>query len=321
MKVRWVKLGRIYDPLADPLPFAPAGYAQSPQAVVFDDRIRVFFSARQRDAMGKFVSQVGFVDFDRKFTHLLGMSHRPVIALGGLGSFDEHGIFPFHVIKDEDRLLAFTTGWNRRASVSTDAAIGIAVSTDQGLSFTKIGAGPVLGPCLHEPFLVGDAFVQRVGPLLHMWYIHGTRWIAGDQDEAERIYKIAHASSADNGLSWQRTGRQIVADVIGPDECQALPTVIALEGVHHMLFCYRAATDFRSNPERSYRLGHAWSVDLQHWTRDDEQWVLDRSDSGWDSEMICYPHLHRVGDQIFLLYNGNQFGRDGFGVARLETSR
>jgi 1-deoxy-D-xylulose 5-phosphate reductoisomerase len=31
------------------------------------------------------------------------------------------------------------------------------------------------------------------------------------------------------------------------------------------------------------------------------------------------PHLFKVDDQIFLLYNGNNFGRYGFGAAKLVS--
>lgn len=317
MSSRWKPLGKIYDPALHPMDFAPEGYAQSPQTLVLKDRVRIYFSTRARDAVGKFVSNVAYVDFDRELRKIIGHAKKPVIALGGLGCFDEHGIFPFNVLRDGERVMAFTTGWNRRLSVSTDAAIGLAISTDGGTSFEKIGTGPVLAPCLHEPFLVGDAFVLSNQQRLHMWYVHGTRWIADvSGGPAERVYKIAHAQSAD-GIAWQRDGRQIIADSLGPDECQALPTVIEHQGVYHMMFCYRAAVGFRNRRDRAYRLGHAWSENLTHWHRDESEWVLDRPSKGWDSQMMCYPHLFRVDQQIYLLYNGNEFGRHGFGIAQL----
>jgi hypothetical protein len=34
--------------------------------------------------------------------------------------------------------------------------------------------------------------------------------------------------------------------------------------------------------------------------------------------MQCYPHLFPCKDRIYLLYNGNQFGKHGFGLAVLE---
>ena len=35
----------------------------------------------------------------------------------------------------------------------------------------------------------------------------------------------------------------------------------------------------------------------------------------WDSEMQCYPHLFRCDEKVYLLYNGNAFGKAGFGLA------
>jgi hypothetical protein len=84
-----------------------------------------------------------------------------------------------------------------------------------------------------------------------------------------------------------------------------------------MYFCYREAVDFRKNSRNGYRLGYAFSTDLEKWIRDDKQAGIDVSTKGWDSEMQCYPHAFRCGSEIYLLYNGNEFGRCGFGLARL----
>ena len=106
-------------------------------------------------------------------------------------------------------------------------------------------------------------------------------------------------------------------DVIDENECQALPTVVEHNGIYHMVFCFRHASDFRKNPKRGYKLGYAYSKDLKNWIRDDAKLNFNLPFEGWDSEMMCYPHLFKVDNQIFLLYNGNNFGRYGFGAAKL----
>ena len=83
-----------------------------------------------------------------------------------------------------------------------------------------------MGASLHEPFLVGDAFVKRVDGILHAWYIFGTRWTGPpDGGQPDRAYKIAHATST-NGIEWRRDAKLIVSDRFGPDECQATPTSV-----------------------------------------------------------------------------------------------
>lgn len=315
--MKWKKLGKLFDPTEHRLPNRCVEFAQSPQTLVFADRVRVYFSTRELDSTGKYLSHVAYADFSSDMGRLLGLSTHSVMPLGGLGCFDEHGIFPINVFRDGDRVLAYTTGWNRKVSVSVDASIGLAMSHDDGQTFQRHGTGPLLTASLTEPFLVADAFVQRYGDTFHMWYIYGTKWQKFVSTEPpDRVYKIAHATSP-NGIEWQRDSRQIISDRLNHDECQALPTVFYLDGLYHMYFCYRQAHGFRQDHSRAYRIGYAYSSDLENWVRNDGIAGIDVSDEGWDAQMQCYPHTFTLGSEIYMLYNGNDFGRKGFGIAVL----
>jgi hypothetical protein len=313
--VKWKKLGRLFDPGAHRLPSGCRSHAQAPQALVLPDVVRIFFSTREPGADGEFVSRVAYVDMDHELRQVLDVSATEVIPLGGLGTFDEHGIFPLNVLQDGDSVLGFIGGWSRRVAVPVDGAIGLARSRDGGRTFERLGPGPVMAATLQEPFMVGDPFVLRHEGLLHMWYIFGTRWLTEPGTGApERVYKIAHATSPD-GRRWQRDAKLIVPDRLGPDECQALPTVFARGGRFHMHFCYREAFGFRTDRTRAYRIGYCHSDDLLTWTRDDAEAGIDVTEGAWDSDMMCYPHVFTCGERQYLLYNGNEFGRHGFGAA------
>ncbi len=316
--MRWEKRGLCFRPSEHQFLGAPMQYAQAPQALVGEDSVRVYFSTRTRDESGQYLSHVGYVDFDLDLGTIQRVSRVPVIALGSLGCFDEHGIFPMNVVRQGSIVYGFTCGWSRRQSVPVETSIGLARSTDGGQTFERLGDGPVLTASLHQPFLVGDPFVQIHDGLWHMWYITGMRWIEDHPFETgpARVYKIVHATSRD-GSHWQAEGPPLIDDSLGRDECQALPTVVKLDGRYHMYFCFRAAGGFRSDRERSYRLGYAHSDNLVTWTRDDSRGGIERSIDGWDSQMACYPHLFQCRGETYLLYNGNDFGRDGFGLARL----
>lgn len=316
--MRWRKLGLIFKPQDHRLPSGCNEYAQSPQALSSPEGIRIYFSTRARDSAGKFLSHIAFVDFESTFSKVLRVSTNAVMPLGNLGCFDEHGIFPINVVQHAGGIWAYTCGWSRRVSVPVETSIGLATSRDGGTSFERLGNGPILSSSLHEPLLVGDPFVLIRQNVWHMWYIYGLKWMPSTATEpVVRVYKIAHATSVD-GIHWSRESRPIVPDELGPNECQALPTVIQIDSRFHMLFCYREASDFRKNKQRGYRLGYACSDDLVTWTRDDEKVGLGLAEREWDSEMQCYPHLFRCGNEVCLLYNGNEFGRYGFGLARLE---
>lgn len=318
--MRWKKLGKIFDPTEHKLPNNCFEFAKSPQTLIFDNFVRIYFSTIEKDSTGKFLSQIAFVDFDKNFKEILNISNDTVIKLGDLGSFDEHGIFPVNILKNEDKIFAYTTGWSRRVSVSVETSVGLAISEDNGLTFNKVGVGPVLTSSLQEPFLVCDGFVVKYNNIFHMWYIFGTRWVENTIDaDPVRVYKIGHATS-DDGITWKKEGKQIISDRLNYDECQALPSVIYYNNRYHMFFCYRQSTDFRKNSERGYRIGYAYSDDLESWFRDDKKVGIDVSKDGWDSNMQCYPHVFHCDSKIYMLYNGNEFGRYGFGIAELEES-
>ena len=318
--LKWKKLGKIFDPTQHQLPNDCVQFAQSPQALVFADFVRIYFSTRSVDKKnGKYLSHIAFVDMQKNLCDVIRVSDKTVIPLGELGCFDEHGIFPMSIMRHGGAVYGYTCGWNRRVSVSVDTAIGLSISHDDGLTFQRIGDGPVLAASLHEPCLVGDGFVKVIDGLFHMWYIFGTGWKKFSADSTpDRTYKIGHAVSND-GINWiKEEARQIIQNRLGEDESQALPTVIQIDGIYHMFFCYRQSSDFRNNKGRSYRIGHAFSDDLAIWRRDDDNPLLETTLGDWDAEMLCYPHVFECDGNVYLLYNGNEFGRYGFGLAVLE---
>ncbi|OUR90538.1 hypothetical protein A9Q81_18800 [Gammaproteobacteria bacterium 42_54_T18] len=318
--MKWKKRGKIFDPTEHSLPNQCREFAQSPQALVFSDFVRIYFSTREKDPKnGKYLSHIAFVDFEKNLKNIIRVSKKTVITLGQLGSFDEHGIFPINVLRHKNRIYAYTCGWSRRTSVSVDTSIGFATSDDDGLTFNKLGSGPILSSSLNEPFLVGDAFVKIYDNVFHMWYMFGTQWKQyAENTPPDRTYKIGHATSID-GVEWKKEdGRQLIPDKLNKNESMALPSVIKDGDRYHMFFCYRESSDFRKASHRGYRIGYAYSDNLDNWTRDDTNVGLDVSDRGWDSNMLCYPHVFDCDDKTYMLYNGNEFGRYGFGIAELE---
>jgi len=316
--MKWKKLGQIFDFNASPLKDSFVSHAQSPQAVVFDDFVRIYFTTRIKDSEKTFLSIPQYVDFSKDFKSIINYSKKEIIEKGKLGCFDEHGIFPFSPSFINGKLHAYISGVTRRISVDVDGGIGLAVSNDNGTYFTRLGDGPVLSASLFEPFLVIDPFVRKFNNLYYMFYIHGTRW--SDTTKPERVYKISYATSS-NGVDWQKSNKLILQNILGDNECQALPTVIEINGIYHMYFCYREMAGFRTEVGKGYKIGYAYSNDLENWTRDDLGGGITLSSSGFDSEMMCYPNIFAIDKYVYLLYNGNNFGKEGFGLAILEDTK
>lgn len=292
-------------------------YAQAPATLVFDDFVRVYFSCRPHaDERGQYVSHSAFVDLDRSnLLTIRSIADNPIMPLGALGTFDEFGVYPVSVIRDGDEIRAYYGGWTRCESTPYTVAIGVAVSRDGGKTFSRLGPGPLLAPTPNEPFVLSGPKVRRFNGHWYLGYVAGVGWMPHG-DRVESIYKIRMARSSD-GLNWVRTGRNILESRLEEHECQASPDVFYSGGRYHMFFCYKYGVDFR-NSARGYRIGYAYSDDLEHWVRDDAKAGIDVSATGWDSESIAYPHVFELDGEVYLLYLGNQVGRGGFGLAQLE---
>ncbi len=315
---KWKKLGRVFDPTKLTGIEWMREFAQAPCVLAFDDFIRVYFSCRPLpDKNGQYVSYTGFVDLDRKnLFKVINLSQKPILELGETGAFDEFGIYPTSVIRDGSDILAYYGGWTRCESVLFTVSIGLAVSHNNGETFTRLGNGPVLSPGVFEPFIISGPKIRKFNDVWHLWYIAGRKWIS-DNGKLEPVYKIRKAHSAD-GINWVRENKDLIPDKLDENEAQASPDVFFHQNKYHMFYCYRYGTDYRGS--RGYRIGYASSDDMLNWTRDDVKAGIDISRSGWDSGTIAYPHVFELDGKIYMFYLGNQVGRYGFGLAQLETS-
>ena len=317
---KWNKVGRVFDPSQVDEEHWICEFAQSPSVIVDQNRVRVFFCSRpNRCQDGQYLSYMAYADLDRQnLLEVVQVCRRPLLELGDTGTFDEFGTYPVSVVRDGAQLWAYYAGWTRCASVPFNASIGLAVSSNGGESFTRLGPGPVLSHSSEEPFLLGSPRVRRFNNQWQLWYVAGREWRLVS-DKPEPIYKIRMATST-NGIDWERLGQDLISDLLGDHECQACPDVTYRDGKYHMFFCYRDIRNYK-NASGGYRIGYAWSEDMFVWHREDHMTHIELSDSGWDSEMINYPHIFELDGKSYMLYQGNEMGRSGFGLAVLDAEQ
>ncbi len=315
---KWKKLGRVFTPSSMyNIPWMRE-FAQAPATLIFDDFIRVYFSCRPRPSeAGQYESYTGFIDLDRNdLFNIINISEDPILPLGKLGTFDEHGVYPTSVIRDTDSIFAYYAGWSRCTSVPFNCSIGLAISHNNGKSFKRIGKGPIISQSIEEPFVISGPKIRKFESMFYLYYIAGTEWI-DHKGKPEIIYKIKMATSL-TGVTFNKVTINVIPDILGKKECQAGPDVFYYENKYHMYFVYREGLDFRKTKGRGYKIGYAYSEDRINWTRDDKNAGIEYSKEGWDSTMQHYPHVFELDGNHYMLYNGNEFGKYGFGLAKLE---
>jgi hypothetical protein len=142
-----------------------------------------------------------------------------------------------------------------------------------------------------------------------MWYTSGTGWTLED-GRPRHYYHIRYAESHD-GLEWKPTGIVCIDYASASEHAIARPHVIKEGDRYRMWYSHRGP---------SYRIGYAESEDGLRWQRRDEDAGIDVSDFGWDAQMIAYPCIFRHEGQLLMLYNGNDYGRTGIGLAVLAEA-
>ncbi|HEX7517106.1 MAG TPA: hypothetical protein VF345_07445 [Chthoniobacterales bacterium] len=277
-----------------------------------EEVLRIYFGTR--DARG--LSHIGYVDVEADNpVKVIAVSEEPVLPLGELGTFDDRGIMPSWILRHGERKFFYYIGWNPQVSVSYRLSIGLAISDDGGRTFTKYSDGPVCDRSIEEPFFNTAPCVRLDGGTWRMWYISCTGWEVID-DRPEPRYHVKYADSID-GIHWRKTGR-VCLDYDHFAAAIGRPCVYKDNQTFRMFYSYRSTRDYRSDPSQSYRLGYAESDDGLTWMRKDAEVGIQRSDSGWDSQMIEYCSVYEHKGRKFMLYNGNGFGKSGFGYAELE---
>lgn len=301
----WHRLGRLFDPETQ-LPDHPLlhSHAANPLAVQIDgDLFRVFFSAR--DAGRR--SSVGAVDIDIARRRVERVLPEPVIPYGLPGQFHADGISVgcLHVDATGDRSILFM-GWQTPPDGHWRGDIGrLRLGAD--LSLTLDPDRPYLGADATDAISLSYPWVHRDAAGFTMWYGSTVTWDAGN---GEMLHVLREATSTD-GITWLRGGKAL-PHPIGVAQAFSRPTVAPTADGLAMWFSYRGA------PGRTYRIGHARRPAGGDWSLSLDAGGLDVAPDGWDSEMVEYPFVLDHGGERLMLYNGNGYGRSGFGLAVWE---
>lgn len=299
---RWHKLGRL---------FVPSGshpklrsHAANPLAVhLHDDVYRVFFSGRDEQNR----SSVGAVDIDIEKRAVITEHVVPFIEHGPPGSFYEAGISIGSCYEADGQLYMLFMGWQNPPDGHWRGDIGrLRVTPSHTLELDM--TIPFMGSDGIDPISLSYPWVEPAedGGFL-MWYGSTEAWDAGN---GEMLHVIKGANSAD-GHVWHKTG-PAVPYRIGTAQAFSRPTVLGEGPDRHMWFSYRSGLG------ESYRIGYAVSKEDGPWELKLHEACIAVSAAGWDSDMIEYPFVFVHRGHKYMLYNGNGFGKTGFGLAIYE---
>jgi hypothetical protein len=302
MTYKWQKLGLVFCPSGE------TAWMQSHAAVPIAESLggnlfKVYFSSR--DQFNRSYTSYTVIDLTRP-NQVLELSIKPVLSPGGLGEFDDSGAMATWLTFHQGQKYLYYIGWNLGVTVPFRNSIGLSTSLKSG-EFTRYASGPVLDRSMHEPHFCASCCVLPGKDFWRMWYLSCTGWRVRD-GKPQHSYHIKYAESCD-GIIWKRDGVVAIDFANEHEYAISRPSVIQDNDLLRMWYSFRG---------QSYRIGYAESEDGRHWVRLDREVGIDVSTTGWDSEMIEYPFVFDSEGQRYMLYNGNGYGKTGFGLAVME---
>lgn len=304
--MHWRKLGHIFVP--DRHSDWMYSHAMIPVAEQSDgDLYRIYFSPRDKENRG----HGAYLEIDmRDPLKVERLFERPVLEPGALGCFDDSGALPNALVRIGNRRLLYYTGINLGVTVKIRNSIGLAEWNEAEHCFVRCFEGPVIDRTRNQPhFVATPEVIYENG--YKAWFTSCVRW-EQTADGPKHYYNLEYAES-DDGVNWRRNGTVAVDFADEYEYALGVPRVIKDADRYKMWFCSRASAS-----EPTYRIRYAESPDGIDWRRKDVGLGLDVSETGWDSEMVCYPFVFDHKGIRYMLYNGNGYGKTGFGLAVLD---
>lgn len=294
--MKWRKLGLIYAQTAHG-PYL-ATHATNPLPIQMDsDVFRIFYSSR--DSYNR--SSIGAIDYNMR--RLRVKSQLGLQVRHKAGSYYSDGISVGDYYYSNGSCYILFMGWQVSSEKHWTGSIGrIKVSPDFELQVED------------APFVTIDDFdaVSLSYPCIlkkeqfYMYYGSTYTWNAGNDE----MIHVINCAVSENGEQWKKLGLAIPFE-LNVAQAFSRPTVVC-DKIFRMWYSYRGGDG------KLYRIGYAESKDGIAWERKDYDVGIDVSGYGWDSEMICYPYVFDHEGERYMLYNGNGYGKTGFGLAILE---
>ncbi len=258
-----------------------------------------------RDTEG--ISRIKYIDVaEDNPQKIIRISNQISLDIGNPGCFDDNGMILGDVINVGNKLYMYYVGFQHVQKAKFFAFSGLAISEDRGETFSRVSEVPILdrtesgrfGRCIHT-VLYDKGIFKCYYAVINDWkVIDGIPY---------PVYNIWYTESS-NGIDFPQKDDTLCVDVKDNEYRIGRPKVYKTQDGYEMFYTRDLVT-------KEYLAGYAASQDGVIWERNDNNFALDKSTDGWDSQMACYPVRYQSDVANYIFYNGNDMGRTGVGYA------
>ena len=293
-------------------------HTQCPFYVNIEDREeRIYFASRDNQNISR-IFYIRIKSLEQTINLVDNEIHGPIIDIGESKDFDSHGVMPSWIIKINDDYFMYYVGWRVEGTLPYQNSIGLGISENGLNSFKKYKKNPIISKNKYDTSFTGTSCVIKFKNIFFNYYMSCIEWIINPKTQKkEPLYFLKIATSID-GFKWKISNKTVI-----PLQKEwggiVKASVINIRDKLHMWFSYRGRFDYRFNKEEAYKIGYATSEDGYDWSL--KNFSFDKTEgSEADYLMQAYPHVYQKENNLFMLYNGNEFGKSGIFLAKCNIA-
>jgi len=302
--MKWKKKGLIYTPPKDGSWKDNSALTPTP-FLLNENTIRVYASFRDKEGVGR----IGYVDVDAQNpSRILKISENPVLDIGEDGMFDDNGVILGDLIFVNSKIYMYYVGFQLVKKAKFLAYTGLAISKDNGETFKRKQITPILDRKDNAMLFNAIHTIKYENNIFKAWCGAGSLW--------KKINGIAYPSyivqyyESKDGINFDTVNYKECIKFVDNEYRIGRPRVYKEDEKYKMIYTFGTL-------EGNYEMGYAESKDGINWLRKDNKIGIKLSKTGWDSKSISYGVPLIVGDKVYMFYNGNEMGKEGFGYAEL----
>ena len=278
-------------------------YFANPMIIIMEDhKARIFFNSRTK----RNFSIIQSIDIDLRDFSLELPSLQTQIGAENLRGFCSHGLSLGGIYQEEGKHIVTTMGWINKPQEHWYGTIGkVRMDEDSNLVPQSLTEWFTLDS-EDSISLSYPAIYERDGTS-RMWFGSTLTWDAGN---GEMLHILKEKISTDS-INFTKTGRILNYD-LNTAQAFSRPSIIEINGRALMAYSYRSANS-------KYRIGFVWLDDLttaSHLNGGLTSFLP--SENSWEAEMVEYPFLFIHDSEVYMLYNGDDFGKTGIGIVTLR---
>jgi hypothetical protein len=233
------------------------------------------------------------IDFDTVQQQVCLSGEEPEYCRNGisLGNFFNCSETPF---------LSFM-GWSSKTTENWEGSIGLLSVTDD-FCISSISQFPLVTPSDLNCLSLSYPHVNQSEEGYSVWVGCMENWDAGN---GEMLHPLKNYLLKDLGSAPLLIESLPIR--IDASQCFSRPSLIRSKGIDLMAYSVRGSNDL-------YRIELLVKVESRSKIMEA---TFKPMRSHWEDEMVEYPYLFVLDNQIIMFYNGNNFGRTGIGVCEI----